>query len=174
VLVLGLAAGSVARAVRALDPRAVIVGVERDAEVLRAARGHFGLDRLGIEVVEDDALAFLRKDRRSFDLVIEDVFVGTARRVRKPGWLFEEGYPLAYARLRTGGLLVSNTIEELPAVVRALRPCHGRMVSLDVRDYWNRVLVCGRPLPPPRVVRSVLAAHPLLAPLVRQLSLRAL
>jgi precorrin-6B methylase 2 len=158
--------------VRALDERAQIVGVERDAEVLRAARRHFGLLRLGIEIVEGDALAYLRRERRRFDLVVEDIFVGTARRVRKPDWLFEEGYPLVKARLRPGGLIVSNTIEELPEVVRALRPCPGRMISLDVHDYWNRVLVCGRDLPRAGAVRRALAAHPMLAPLVRQLSLR--
>jgi spermidine synthase len=51
VLLLGLAAGSVGRAVRALDPKAEIVGVELDREVVRLARLHFGLDRLGIELV---------------------------------------------------------------------------------------------------------------------------
>jgi spermidine synthase len=55
VLVLGLGAGSAARLVRALAPRARIVGGERSAEVLRAARRHFGLDALGVEVVHADA-----------------------------------------------------------------------------------------------------------------------
>ena len=62
VLLLGLAAGSVGRAVRALDPKAEIVGVELDREVLRLARRHFGLGRLGIEIVVGDALEFLRHD----------------------------------------------------------------------------------------------------------------
>ena len=65
VLLLGLAAGSVGRAVRALDPNAEIVGVELDREVVRLARRHFGLDRLGIEIVVGDALEFLRRDRRT-------------------------------------------------------------------------------------------------------------
>ena len=52
------------QAVRALDPTAEIVGVELDREVVRLARRHFGLDRLGIELVVGDALEFLRRDRR--------------------------------------------------------------------------------------------------------------
>ena len=51
VLILGLGGGSVARIVRALAPRAEIVGVELDSEVVGAAREHFDLDDLRIRVV---------------------------------------------------------------------------------------------------------------------------
>ena len=44
VLILGLGGGSAARVVRALAPRAEIVGVEFDADVVRAAREHFDLE----------------------------------------------------------------------------------------------------------------------------------
>jgi spermidine synthase len=159
VLLLGLAAGSVGRAVRALDPLAEIVGVELDRRVIRLARRHFGLDRLDIELVLGDALAFLRRERRLFDVVVEDLFVGPSRSVRKPGWLPGEGYRLIRRRLRPGGYVVSNTIHEMPVIVRAMRPFGGRVVSLDVRGHWNRVTVCGRDLPPPRALRRALAAR---------------
>ena len=128
VLLLGLAAGSVGRAVRALDPGAEIVGVELDREVLRLARLHFGLDRLRIEVVVGDALEYLRRERRRFDLIVEDLFVGPSRSVHKPDWLLGEGYRLIRRRLRPGGYVVSNTIHEMPAIVRAMRPLGGRIV----------------------------------------------
>ena len=160
VLVLGLAAGSVARAIRALCPAAQIVGVEHDREIVRVARRHFGLDQMDVELVVGDALEFLRRDRRLFDLVVEDLFIGPSRSVRKPEWLLAEGYPLIRRRLRRGGYVVSNTIHEMPAVVRAMRALGGRIVSLDVRGHWNRVTVCGRDLPPPPVLRRTFAAHP--------------
>ena len=159
VLLLGLAAGSVGRAVRALDPDAEIVGVELDREVLRLGRLHFGLGRLGIEIIVGDALEFLRRDRRRFDLIVEDLFVGPSRSVRKPDWLLGEGCRLIRKRLRPGGYVVSNTIHEMPAIVRAMRPLGGRIVSLDVRGHWNRVTVCGRDLPPPPALRRVLASR---------------
>ena len=159
VLLLGLAAGSVGRALRALDPDAEIVGVELDREVLRLARLHFGLGRLGIEIVVGDALEFLRHERRRFDLIVEDLFVGPSRSVRKPDWLLGEGYRLIRKRLRPGGYVVSNTIHEMPAIVRAMRPLGGRIVSLDVRGHWNRVTACGRDLPPPRALRKALASR---------------
>jgi spermidine synthase len=173
VLLLGLAAGSVGRAVRALDPDAEIVGVERDREVLRLARRHFGLDRLRIELVIGDALEYLRRERRRFDLIVEDLFVGPSRFVRKPEWLLGEGYRLIRRRLRPGGYVVSNTIHETPAIVRAMHPFGGRIVSLDVRGHWNRVTVCGRDLRSPRVLRRAFAERPETARMLRQVAVRS-
>jgi hypothetical protein len=173
VLLLGLAAGSVAHAVRVLDPGAEIVGVERDREVLRLARRHFELDRLGVELVVGDALEYLRRGRRRFDLIVEDLFVGPSRSVRKPDWLLEEGYRLIRSRLRTGGYVVSNTIHETPGVVRAMRPIAPRIVAFAVRGHWNRVAVCGRTLPPPRAFRRLLASRPETARILGRVALRA-
>ncbi len=172
VLLLGLAAGSVGRAVRALDPHAEIVGVELDPEVIRLARRHFGLDRLGVKVVLGDALDFLRRDRRHFDLVVEDLFIGPSRSVRKPGWLLGEGYRLIRRRLQPAGYVVSNTIHEMPGVVRAMRPFGGRIVSLDVRGHWNRVTACGRDMPPPRAFRQVLEERAETSRILRRVTLR--
>ncbi|HXY38972.1 MAG TPA: fused MFS/spermidine synthase [Vicinamibacteria bacterium] len=173
VLLLGLAAGSVARALRQLDPGAHLVGVERDREVLRLAREEFGLDALEVEVVVEDALAWLRRERQRFDMVVEDLFLGPARSVHKPEWLAGEGYRLIRQRLRRDGLLVSNTIHEMSQIVRAAAPV-GRVLSLDVRDYHNRIVVAGRDLPPAREVRRRLAAssEPALARALRRLRVR--
>jgi SAM-dependent methyltransferase len=173
VLLLGLAAGSVGRAVRALDPEAEIVGVERHREVVRLARRHFGLDRLGIELVIGDALEYLGRERRRFDLIVEDLFVGPSRSVRKPDWLLERGYRLIRRRLRPGGYVVSNTIHETAAIVRAMRPFGGRIVSLDVRGHWNRVVVTGRGVPVPLEFRRHLAGHRALSRSLARLALRS-
>jgi predicted membrane-bound spermidine synthase len=159
VLVLGLAAGSVAGALRALDPDAEVVGVEHDREILALARRHFGMNRLGLEVVAGDAFRYLRAERRRFDLVVEDLFIGPMRSVHKPPELLGDGYRLILERLRPGGVVSSNTIHETPAVIRALRPHRGRIVSLNVRGYWNRILFCGRELPPAPELRRRLKRH---------------
>jgi spermidine synthase len=159
ILLLGLAAGSVARALRALDPEAEIVGVELSPEVLRLARRHFDLDRLRIELVVGDALEYLRRSRRRFDLIVEDLFVGTSRLVRKPAWVLDEGFRLIGQRLRPGGLVVSNTIHETAAIVRSMRRLRGRTVSMDVRGFWNTIVVSGEDLPGPPAIRRALAAR---------------
>jgi hypothetical protein len=93
--------------------------------------------------------------------------------VRKPEWLLGEGYRLIRGRLRPSGYVVSNTIHEMPSVVRAMRPFGGRVVSLDVRGHWNRVTVCGRDLPPPRELRKALGARCEMARLLRRVGLRS-
>jgi spermidine synthase len=159
VLLLGLGGGSAVRVVRALAPRAQIVGVEIDAEVLAAARRHFGLAALGVETRLGDARSVLRHERRRFDAVIEDVFVGDARSVRKPDWLLEDGLQLAWRRVAPGGLLVSNTLHEARRVARG---------------YWNRILAVGTSLPDARGLRRALTAHAELRPALGRLALRTL
>jgi len=173
VLLLGLAAGSVARALRALDPDAEIVGVELNPEVLRLARRHFDLDHLRVELVVGDAREYLRRERRRFDLIVEDLFVGPSRSVRKPDWVRGEGYRLIRPRLRPGGYVVSNTIHETPSVVRAMHACGGRVVSLGVRGHWNEVVVWGQDLPSPRAIRDALAARPETSRILDRLAVRS-
>ena len=153
VLILGLGGGSAARIARALAPRARIVGVERDPEVVRAAKHWFDLDELKIEVVVGDAQDYLRKVRRQFDVILEDIFVGKGRGVRKPEWLPDPGLELAALRVAHGGLLVSNAIDEAPAVARSMRKLFTSTLRIDIDGYDNRMLVGGpRPSPAGRCV----------------------
>ncbi len=79
-LLLGLGGGTVVRLLQrrfAGGPALEIVGVDDDPRVLAIARQQFGIDRLGITVVQVDAADFLRQCRERgdrFDLVIVDLF----------------------------------------------------------------------------------------------------
>lgn len=172
VLILGLGGGSAARLARTLAPRARIVGVERSAEVIRAARRWFDLDALGIEVIRADARYFLSRSRRQFDLVIEDVFVGSARDVHKPAWLLEGGLAAAARRLRRGGLLVCNSIDETAAVARALRPLAPALLRIDVEGFDNRILVAGPRGLTGRALRSAVGANRVMSGTLDRLSFR--
>lgn len=174
LLVLGLGGASVARVARLLAPAAHIVGVEKSAEVVAAARAHLGLDGLGLEVVVADALAYLSREDRRFDVVIEDVFVGPARTVRKPEWLPAPGLDLAAARLLPGGVLVSNTIHETPGMARHLRSRRLALVEIAVAGYWNRILAAGPPALQARRLRAAAGRDPALAPALRALRFRTL
>ena len=174
VLILGLGAGSAARVVRALAPGAHIVGVERDRAVLRAARRWFDLDDLRLEVVEADAQDFLRRSRRRFDAILEDVFVGHGRSVRKPEWLPVPGLAIAARRLARNGILVSNAIDEAPAVAREMRRHFPVTLGVDVTDYDNRVVVGARRGHGARALRAAVAREEVLAATLRRLSFRTL
>jgi SAM-dependent methyltransferase len=143
VLLLGLGAGSAARIVRALAPDARIVGVELDADVVSAARRWFELDALRVEVVIGDAREVVAKSSDRFDIVMEDVFIGREATLRKP-----EGFPLpvldhAKRLLAPGGVVASNTIDEGPAVRRALAARFPRVVEIAVAEHDNRIYIGG-------------------------------
>jgi spermidine synthase len=173
VLILGLGGGSAARLVRALAPRAHVVGVEYDGGVVSAARRHFALDALGIELVCGDARDVLRRERRRFDLVIDDVFVGRGRAVRKPEWLPMPFLPLAAKRVAPGGVLVSNSIDEAALVRRTLAALLPHAIELRVDDYDNRVFAASQRRLDPRALRRAIAAEPALAPTLSRLRVRS-
>jgi spermidine synthase len=172
VLLLGLGGGSAARVVRAVAPRARIVGVEIDPAVVRAARRWFELDALGVEVVVDDAARYLARTRRRFDAVLEDVFVGDRRRLLKP-----PGFPLPaldHVRriLRPGGIAVCNTLDESAAVRAALAARFRRLARVELDDYDNQIFVASDgPLSAP-ALRDAVARDPVLGPSLSVLSFR--
>lgn len=173
VLLLGLGGGSAARVVRALAPSARIVGVERSREVVRAARRHLGLDSLGVEVVVADALAFLERARGRFDLVLEDVFVGTGRAVRKPEWLPLPGLALAARLVAPGGLLATNTLDDAPASARALARLFPARVRIAIDGWDNQIQIGGPPALSARHLRAAIAAAPLFRPTLPLLRMRS-
>jgi len=174
VLILGLGGGSAARIVRALAPRAEIVGVEFDPEVVRAAREHFDLDEIGVRVVEDDARNYLGGTRRHFDAVLEDVFVGSARSVRKPPWLPVPGLARAARLVRRGGLLVSNTIDETTAVAAQMRRLYPATLGVDIEGFENRIVVGGPSVISGRLLRAAVANDRVLSPTLPRLRFRRL
>jgi len=172
VLILGLGGGSVARVVRALASKARITAVEIDAGVVRAARRWFDLDGLRVEVVRGDARRYLERTRRRFDVILDDVFVGNRRNVRKPDWLPDPGLALAAALLRPGGILVSNAIDEAASVAREMRRLFASTLQIEIEDYDNRVLVgAGFPLSG-RALRTALTRNPTLAATVQRFKIR--
>ncbi len=173
VLVLGVAGGSAARVVRAIAPDAHIVGVELFQDVIDAAREHFDLDSLKLEIVIVDALDFLRKDERLFDLILEDVFVGVGRSVHKPGWLPSPGHELARARLARGGLLVSNTLDEASEVMGSMRTLFPGVLKIEIEDYENTIVVGGPAGLSASELRRAVARDPVLKESVSALSFRS-
>lgn len=174
ILLLGLGGGSAARVVRALAPRARIVGVELRAEVVEQARAHFDLDALDLEVRIGDARQVVREVGRDFDLVLEDVFVGRGRKAYKP-----EGFPLpvladARACLRKGGLLATNTLDEASTICRVVRQLFDHTVEISLADFDNRIYLASDAPLDARDLRRTLAADPVLRDTLPQLRLRTL
>jgi spermidine synthase len=174
LLILGLGGGSVARQLRRLAPEAEIVAVELDRDVVDVARAEFDLDEIGLEVIVDDALAVLERERRSFDAIFEDVFIGRGDDVHKPDWIPEPAHLLARKRLTANGVLVTNTLDEAPAVGRALRALFGHVASIAIDEFDNRVLVASDRAFDARSLRAAVAAESLYGDALPALSFKTL
>lgn len=175
VLLLGLGGGSAARLVRALAPQARIVGVEIDPEVVAAARRFFELDALGVEVVVADARTVLaERGGERFDAVLEDVFVGTGDDAVKPAGLPEPGLAHARRRLRPGGVLATNALDEAPRTAAFVGRLFGGGVRIRIAGYDNQVFLAGPRDLTARGLRMRVAACPVLAPTLPALSFRRL
>jgi spermidine synthase len=140
VLALGLGAGSIVHLLRRTHGIvAPITAVEIDPEVVRLARDHFDLDRwYDLEVVVDDAVAFVARDARRFDLVVVDAFIDS----KVPAPLRAEPFLHAvHDRVAPGGLLLFNVVadprvadagaDHLESALRAVFPL---VRALTVRD----------------------------------------
>ncbi|MCC6352457.1 MAG: methyltransferase domain-containing protein [Verrucomicrobiae bacterium] len=110
VLMLGLGGGTVARQLAATSPCTRVTAVELDEGVVAMAREHMGLDRLGVEAVIGDAYEFVERDRRRFDVVIDDLYVTGREDVWRPRP--PDGGLLAQyrRRLAPGGLVLVNLV----------------------------------------------------------------
>ena len=75
LLMLGLAGGTTLRLLRHLLPACRFTALEIDAQMVRLARRHMALDATGVEVIVGDAYAWLRANRRTFDVVIDDIYL---------------------------------------------------------------------------------------------------
>lgn len=173
ILLLGVGGGSVLPILKALAPGSSLVGVELDRSVIAAARTHFALDEQGIELIEADALEVLRRERRKFDLVIDDVYLHDGERLRKPDFMPDPGLELAAARLRPEGLLVSNVVDEAAAARRTLASYFGGGLDLRLNDCHNHVLVAGDDLPSAASLGKLVEREPLLAELRPKLKIRS-
>lgn len=77
VLILGFGAGSIPSILQdELGMECSYTAVEIDPEVIRLGRAYFDIGRYrDLELFEEDAVAFMERNQKSFDLVIVDVYI---------------------------------------------------------------------------------------------------
>jgi len=149
VLMLGLGGGTVARQLKVISPDTRITAVELDADVLAMARQHMELDGLGVETIVGDAYEFVLRERRRFDVLIDDLYV-TGRddvwRPKPPDRDLLEHYG---RRLTCGGLVVINVVtgpghRRVQSLIRrAMASTFPDVRSVRPSEGFNEVLVGG-------------------------------
>lgn len=88
ILILGVAGGSVIKTlVDELQFKGEITGVEIDPAIVEIANEYFKLAEIpNLQIVVDDAFEFVLKTKKTYDLIIIDVFQDTTM----PNFLFED------------------------------------------------------------------------------------
>lgn len=139
--IIGLGGGSLAKYCYRYLPDAVVTAVEIDPEVI-AVGEQFFLPPEGdrFEIVCDDGAEFVKRDKRSCDILLVDGF----DRDGQPAQLCSsQFYSDCHSRLNPGGVLVVNLCDhhwKHAPILSRIRACFGVTLDLPVRIGMNRVL----------------------------------
>jgi spermidine synthase len=162
--VLGFAGGGMMAPLRALGVTAVIDSVDLDRAGYDLFQQHCPQWTAGVNWQQADAVAWLREQASTFDLLMDDLSVPQDDDVFKPAISWDVLPKLMRARLSPGGFGVFNL---LPAaggtwkadLARLLKSggwssAQARMIYLD--EFENRILITGNKLPGARKLGSQL------------------
>ncbi len=149
VLMLGLAGGTAFRVLRHLLPECKLTAIDIDPEIVDLAREHMDLDVLGIEVIIGDAYPWLAKNKRTFDVVIDDIYLAGKTDVFRPReW--DSGIMTHLKRaMSPGGVLAVNLVtgaghRAIQSLTRkVLRESFPFVRSVKSAEAMNEVLVAG-------------------------------
>lgn len=145
VAMLGFAGGGMVAPLRKLGGTHALHGVDLESEGYRLYRSVAA--EWGGEVVfaKEDALAWLRRERRRFDAIVEDLSMPQEGDVVKPEVSWEALPKLMARRLRGGGVVITNLLPtpgmSWASLIAACRVGPGVVVGLA--HYHNRVLIQG-------------------------------
>lgn len=149
VLMLGLAGGTTFRTLRHLLPDCHLTAVDIDREIVELARAHMDLDACGAEVVIDDAYAWLARNKRKFDVVIDDIYLAGRDDVYRPQGAGEQTLGLLRRAVADGGIFSMNLVtgeghRRVQSRARTmLRESFSVVRSLRTEEAQNEVLVAG-------------------------------
>lgn len=109
VLLLGVAGGSVIKTlVYEIKYKGKITGIEIDETVLNMANQYFELNKIpNLEIVVDDAFEFVLKTKKTYDLIIIDIFQDSTM----PNFLFQDFFiERINSLLNINGFILFNTM----------------------------------------------------------------
>lgn len=166
VLMLGLAGATAFRTLRHLLPDCELTAIDIDREIVDLAREHMELDSLGIEVVIGDAYPWLAKNRRRFDVVIDDIYLAGKTDVFRPRQLDDRLMDHLKRAVAPGGVLAVNLVtgaghRTMQSLTRkVLRERFPQVRSITSRDAMNEVLVAGENVATARRLQDHPASFP--------------
>jgi len=160
VLMLGLAGGTSLRTLRHLLPACRFTAVDIDGEIVGLARRHMALDKTGVEIVIGDAYAWLRNNRRTLDVVVDDIYLAGRADVFRARAMDRRLLANLRRCLAPGGVLAVNLVTgpghrpTQSAVRRILRDAFPVVRSVRSPAAMNEVLVAGESVATDRRLRT--------------------
>jgi spermidine synthase len=144
VAILGLGGGTAARLLHAAYPRAQLVGVEIDPQIVAVARRYFDMREPQLHVMVDDARYYLLTHGGRYDVVALDAF-------RQPYIPFQlttrEFFALVRKHLQPHGVVAVNAghtatdFRLVDALARTMRSVFPSVYILDVPGTINSIVI---------------------------------
>lgn len=149
ILMLGVAGGTALRTLRHLLPNASLTGIDLDGELIGLARQEMELDDTGAEIIIADAYSWMRKNKRRFDVIIDDLYLAGDEDVFRAENCDASWLDLVRGSLAPGGILALNLIigpghrAKQTATRAALAKRFPCVRTLRTEESMNEVLVAG-------------------------------
>jgi len=162
VALLGFAGGGLVAPLRAMGFTTPLLAVDISLAGL-ALFDELSGDWAGrVDVVEAEAGVWLRRTRRRFDLILEDLSVPSPQDAVKPVVSLDTLPELMQQRLRPGGIAITNVLPvpgtAWTALLEHLAQPFPRAVVIHFDHYVNRILVAGNLPSAAEVARALRAA----------------
>lgn len=154
VAILGYGLGAMGGLLSKLRPTARIVGVELSKKLHRKSRRHAPRN---VELVQSDALRYLRRCRRRFDLVVDDCFVVGDDGPYRPSELLSHA-ELVASRMNPKGVAVRNLLPDAGQLEHQSEDLRAAFRYVHLRRFrdWDNVLVIASQEPLPARWRRLL------------------
>jgi len=152
VALLGFAGGGMVAPLRAMGFDAPLQAVDLDRTGERLFRELSDAWAGDVRLDEEDAVAWLRRRRARFDMIVEDLSVPTPAGTLKPYVSFDPLPDLVKERLAPGGVALINLLP-LPgtswaSMIARVSVRHEHAVVVHLDEYENRFVLAGDDLPP--------------------------
>jgi len=154
ILMLGVAGGTALRTLRHLLPEVSLTGIDLDAELIALAEKEMHLDGTGSEIVIADAYAWMKEDKRRFDVILDDLYLAGDEDVFRADTCDADWLGILRGSLAPGGILALNLVTgpghraKQSATRKNLAARFPCVRSLSTEESLNEILVAGDDVAP--------------------------
>lgn len=154
ILMLGVAGGTALRTLRHLLPEVSLTGIDLDAELIALAEKEMHLAETGAEIVIADAYEWVKRHKRRFDVILDDLYLAGEEDVFRADACDADWLGLLKGSLAPGGILALNLVTgpghraKQSATRKNLAARFPCIRALTTEESMNEILVAGDAVAP--------------------------